>query len=94
MKIKKKSIKQLSRIICNRLLKKRDSNSYYRSEDEENWTCYRSVTGFMNDKYFHVTFSQFRDEKPEIRIEQTTVCVQEVKDMINEFDHDIKIISY
>ncbi len=62
--------------------------SVYRTEDEDNnWNYFFSLSGMLNNLYFHVRISNFKLKNVDkIEITSTTDCKQEIEALLIKFN--------
>ena len=79
--MKKKISRFLSSLRANELI---TNLEIYTGEDDGYWVYYFDITGFLEGKYFNISIRNKYTHTCEIV--NTTVCKEEIKEMINKFN--------
>jgi hypothetical protein len=61
--------------------------SVFKSEDDEYWDHYFSLTGRLNNKYFHVRINNYiLDNVDKVEVSSNTDCKEEIEALLIKFN--------
>ena len=61
--------------------------SVYRSKSDKNWNYFISLTGMLNDLYFHVVLSNHKkDGIDQVEVTEGTDCKEEIEALLIKFN--------